>query len=198
MEWVKREIDRAIAELPIPDDEEEVEAKQMTEDMLHTCLKAYEVLEQPTIVRRDYVLWVMNRLMKHMPLTPITEADFDENGECERFFGLRKEGDKYIDYSRVIVTDETGLKYRSGTISRLIHEDIPITLPYMPGREIKVDAREWTTNGEEDFDTVELKYLLGGVYKRRFFKAPEDGEGSDLIEITLKEFEDRLEATYGK
>lgn len=69
----------------------------------------------------------------------------------------------------------------------------PITMPYIPGEQIKIYCEEILTDpANGDFDTVGIFYALkdgGRININRFFKESENG----WDEIGLEEWNERVE-----
>ena len=75
----------------------------------------------------------------------------------------------------------------------------PITMPYMPGKPIKVYCEDFLTDKKNgDFDTVGVFYALkteNGEQHRieinRFFRESEDNKEGSLTEISKEEYYER-------
>lgn len=163
---------------------------------------------------------ILNRLINGRPLTAIEDADdiWNECGynhddyktyQCQRMSSLFKDvySDgriKYhdVDYCYCINVNDPNSTYSSGLIRRIIHEMFPITMPYMPGKSIKVFCEDFLTDRKNgDFDTVGIFYALkekNGEQEKneinRFFREPYDGEKeiySGWIEISKEEYDER-------
>ena len=75
----------------------------------------------------------------------------------------------------------------------------PITMPYMPGKPIKVYCEDFLTDKKNgDFDTVGVFYAEkteNGKQERieinRFFREPKEGEEGRWIEISKEEYMQR-------
>jgi len=159
---------------------------------------------------------ILNRLIDGKPLTPIEDTDdiwsdvsdiSGLNGEvvnyqCKRMSSLFKnvyaDGTvKYKDVNRYYCVDinNTEVTYYSGLVQRIIDEMFPITMPYFPGKPIKVYCEYFLTDRKNgDFDFVKLQKTIGnrpliwtvGIFYaikpdgekieiNRFFKESEDG-----------------------
>ena len=160
---------------------------------------------------------ILDRLIKHQPLTPIEDAE----DVWTEHFGMREDDrikvyqckrmtcfwkyvypDGTVRYQdndrayRVNINDPV-CTYYSGLVTRIVDEMYPIAMPYCPPNqpymvyteEFLFDAR----NG--DFDTVYIHYIQtpegDKVDVNRVFTEPEDGRG--WKEITLEEL-DRMKA----
>ena len=154
---------------------------------------------------------ILNRLIEGKPLTPIEDTedvwnDISDRGEkviyqCSRMSSLFKyvyEDGKiiYRDINRVICFDvnDTDISYSNGTISKVIDEMFPITLPYYPIGHIKVYCEECLTDERNgDFDTIGILYGIKPTGERfeinRYFKEEKDG----FVEIDRKEYLTRME-----
>ena len=165
---------------------------------------------------------ILNRLLNGEPLTPIDDTDdvWDMsrvdiiggkvNYQCNRMYSLFKyiypNGSvKYHDNDRMYCVNINNPEstYSSGLVSRIIDEMFPITMPYMPGKPIKVYCEDFLTDKRHgDFDTVGIYYALkeeNGEQKRieinRFFRERESGETEKWIEISVEEYKKRRAAS---
>lgn len=162
---------------------------------------------------------ILNRLIDGQPLTPIEDTDdiwdtctwYDSDGskvyQCKRMFSLFKkvypDGTvKYTDSDRTYCVDINNPRntYGSGLGSRVIDEMFPITMPYMPGKPIKVYREDFLTDKKNgDFDTVGVFFAITTdehdqqrkVEINRFFREPEGDEERKWIEISGEEYEER-------
>ena len=151
------------------------------------------------------------------PLTPIEDTDDvwnlidnHEDGyisyQCKRMSSLFKDvyADgtvKYDDISRSYCVDIHNLnnKYSSGLVRRIINAMFPITMPYMPGKPIKVYCEDFLTDKKNgDFDTVGVFYALKTENNKqekieinRFFREPKEGEEGIWTEISKEEYMQR-------
>lgn len=163
---------------------------------------------------------ILNRLIDGQPLTPIEDTDnvWNECGrghddqktyQCRRMSSLFK--DVYsdgrieyhdVDYNYCINIDDPNSTYTIGLIRRIIHEMFPITMPYMPGKPIKVFCEDFLTDRKNgDFDTVGVFYALkekNGEQEKidisRFFREPHEGEEQiypGWVEISKEEYDER-------
>ena len=161
--------------------------------------------------------WAKNRLIDGKPLTPIEDTDdvwnLIDNHEdsyisyqCKRMSSLFKDvyADgtvKYDDISRSYCVDinNSNNKYSSGLVRRIIDAMFPITMPYMPGKPIKVYCEEFLTDKKNgDFDTIGVFYALkteNGQQEKieinRFFREPKEGEEGRWTEISKEEYMQR-------
>ena len=162
---------------------------------------------------------ILNRLIDGNPLTPIEDADdiwnfCEENKDgvktyqCSRMSSLFKDvypdgTVKYTDIDRYICIDLNNYRntYSSGLVNRIIDEIFPITMPYMPGKPIKVYCEDFLTDKRNgDFDTFGVFYALkeeNGEQKRieinRFFREPIGDETGNWTEISEEEYMQRKE-----
>ena len=143
---------------------------------------------------------ILNRLIDGKPLTPIEDTEdvwddiIDRNDEegyicfqCRRMSSLFKyvyaDGTvKYKDVDRYYCVDinNTEVTYYSGLVQRIIDEMFPITMPYFPGKPIKVYCEDFLTDRKNgDFDTVGIFYAIKPdgekIEINRFLKESEDG-----------------------
>ena len=160
---------------------------------------------------------ILNRLIDGNPLTPIEDTDdvwnLIENHEdgyrsyqCKRMYSLFKDvyADgtvKYDDINRSYCIDihNPNNEYSSRLVRRIIDKMFPITMPYMPGKPIKVYCEDFLTDKKNgDFDTVGVFYALKTendkqekIEINRFFRAPKDNEERGWIEISKEEYMQR-------
>lgn len=96
--------------------------------------------------------------------------------------------------------------YSSGLVRRIIDEMFPITMPYMPGKPIKVYCEDFLIDKKNgDFDTVGVLYAIkteDGNQERieinRFFREPEGDEEGSWTEISKEEYYERKEAAIDR
>lgn len=161
---------------------------------------------------------ILNRLIDGMPLTPIEDTDdvwgmpyTNDDGEmvyqCNRMSALFKtvHSDGSVDYSSndycyCIDINNPKITYYSGLARRIIHKMFPITMPYMPGKPIKVYCEGFLTDKKNgDFDTVGVFYALKEengepirIEINRFFREPfESEEFPGWVEISKEEYDKR-------
>lgn len=160
---------------------------------------------------------ILNRLIDGKPLTPIEDT---ENGwnECVRgyiepteyqnkrmsslFKEVYKNGTvKYYDVDSFycVNINNPSSSYHSGLVGEVIQEMFPITMPYMPGKPIKVYCEDFLTDPENgDFDTVGVFYALKEgqlgterIEINRYFREPMDGEEGPWVETNYDEYLER-------
>lgn len=162
---------------------------------------------------------ILNRLIDMQPLTPIEDTDDAWNicsrpkdgpkvYQCKRMPSLFKYayGDGTVQYhdsdmSYCVDINNPNVTYSSGLVSEIVDEMFPITMPYMPGKPIKVYCEDFLTDKKNgDFDTVGVLYALkteNGEQQKieinRFFRAPEGNEKPDWVEISKEEYYERKE-----
>lgn len=162
---------------------------------------------------------ILSRLLDEQPLTAIEDTDDiwercscpEENPkmyQCKRMSSLFKEvyADgtvKYddIDRSYCVSIHNPNCTYSFGLVKRIINQMFPITMPYMPGKPIKVYCEDFLTDKKNgDFDTVGIFYAWktkNGEPERininRFFREPEGNEKGSWTEISKEEYYERKE-----
>lgn len=154
---------------------------------------------------------ILNRLVQYKPLTPIEdtpdiwcEVGFARTGlvkslQCSRMGSFWKDiypdgTVKYIDNDRVTAycIDHPTVGWHSGTISNLIHEMFPITMPYYPeSNPYKVYIYQGLTDPKNgDYDTTAVFYVIKPNGERveinRYFD-----ETGKTREITKEEYQER-------
>lgn len=155
---------------------------------------------------------ILNRLIDGKPLTPIEDTEDVWNDvtyknekegyreyQCKRMSSLFKTvySDGTVKYSDVdsyycININDPNVSYRNGLVGRIIDEMFPITMPYFPGKPMKVVCEELLTDRKNgDFDTIGILYVIKPNAEKisieRYFKESENG----WDEITLDEFGER-------
>ena len=217
VEWAKREVEIACKR-------ENPERKEGEFDYGCACyesaLKAFESLceDGHSGMSIRFTKAILDQLIDVRPLSPIEDTD-DVWRE-----GLRLVGQNYTTYqcNRMsaffkYVYDDGRVRYYSndycysidvnnpestwynGFISRIIEDMFPITMPYIPGKPIKVVTEEFLVDPKNgDYDTMGVLYCLkedNGEQKRieinRFFREPEGDESGCWTEISKEEYEER-------
>lgn len=161
---------------------------------------------------------ILNRLIDGKPLTPIEDREDVWNDvtyknekegyreyQCKRMSSLFKtvyqDGTvKYsdIDSNYCIDINNPNISYYSnGLVGRIIDEMFPITMPYFPGKPMKVVCEELLTDRKNgDFDTIGILYVIKPNAEKisigRYFKESENG----WDEITADEFGERRNMDY--
>lgn len=219
LDWAKREVEIACKR-------ENPDRKEGEFDYGCACyesaLKAFESLMGDGHSRFSIKMTqaILNRLIDGQPLTPIEDTDdiWNKCGEgyvdpktyrCERMSSLFK--DVYsdgkieyhdLDYCTCIDIHDPNNTYAYGLVGKIVHEMFPITMPYMPGKPIKVFCEDFLTDRKNgDFDTVGVFYALKEkngeqeeIVIHRFFREPYEGEEqsySGYVEIFQEEYEER-------
>ena len=160
---------------------------------------------------------ILNCLIDGKPLTPIEDTydvwnlvESNEDGhilyQCKRMYSLFKDvyADgtvKYDDIDRSYCIDihDPNNEYSSRLVRRIINKMFPITMPYMPGKPIKVYCEDFLTDKKNgDFDTVGVFYALKTendkqekIEINRFFREPKEGEEGIWTEISKEEYMQR-------
>lgn len=161
---------------------------------------------------------ILNRLIDGHPLTPIEDTDDIwrectrhndvpyKTYQCKRMSALFK--DIYDDgtvryysnnYCYSVDINDPESTWSNGFISQLIVDMFPITMPYFPGKPIKVVVEEFLVNPQNgDYDTMGVLYCIkedNGEEKRieinRYFREPKEDEPKGWTEISKEEYEAR-------
>ena len=221
LDWAKREVEIACKK-------ENPNRKKGEFDYGCACyvsaLKAFESLTEDG--HSGYSIGItkniLNRLIDGMPLTPIEDTDdvwdmpyTNDDGEmvyqCNRMSALFKtvHSDGSVDYSSndycyCIDINNPKITYYSGLARRIIHKMFPITMPYMPGKPIKVYCEDFLTDKKNgDFDTVGVFYALkeengepirieiNRFFRESFENEKESEEFPVYVEISKEEYDSR-------
>ena len=210
LDWAKREV-----EIACKKDEEDKYGCACYE----SALKAFETLcrDGHSGYSVKMTQAILNRLINGQPLTPIEDTDnvwyerhHCKDGhklyQCKRMSSLFKDvyADGTVEYSEngrlyCVNIHKPHDTYSSGLVRRIIDKMFPITMPYMPGTQIKVYCDDFLTDKKNgDFDTVGVFYALkteNGKQERieinRFFRAPKDNEECSWVEISKEEYMQR-------
>lgn len=163
---------------------------------------------------------ILNRLINGQPLTPIEDTDdvWEKVAQdkdmghliyrCKRMSSLFKDvyADGTIEYSDnnrsyCVNINNPNNTYSSGLVRRIVDKMFPITMPYIPGKLIKVYCEDFLTDKKNgDFDTIGVFYALkteNGEQKKieinRFFREPKDNEKliRGWVEISKEEYMQR-------
>lgn len=208
MEWAKKEVEIACRH-------ENPERKEGEFDYGCACyesaLKALESLlsDDHSGASIEFAKNILNRLINWEPLTPIEDTDDIWNlvedtdaysmCQCKRMSDLFKYeyangAVKYCNMDSCYCVDirNPDVPYRNSFIRNIIEEMFPITMPYMPGKPIKVYCEDFLTDRKNgDFDTLGILTAIkpdGEIITiARYFKESDD----DWKEIDLVEYEGR-------
>ena len=181
-----------------------------------SALKAFKTLcdEGHSGLSMKITQSILNRLINGQTLTPIEDTDdiwYERHNykyghklyQCKRMSSLFKDvyADGTVEYSDnnrlyCVNIHNPNNTYYSGLVRRIIDKMIPITMPYMPDKPIKVYCEDFLTDKKNgDFDTVGVFYALkteNGEQEKieinRFFKEPKDNEEYDWVEISKEEY----------
>ena len=147
---------------------------------------------------------ILVRLIEGRPLTPITEDEdswgneykYKKSGvksyQCGRMSSLFKDvypdgRVEYHDVDRFTCISINGHgSYHSGLVTRIMHEEFPIGMPYS-GEKWKVYCEDFLTDPKNgDFDTVGIHYAINPngekIEIRRYFKDALTKTGWDEID----------------
>lgn len=176
-----------------------------------SALKAYKSLMEDghTGLSIGITKSILMNLIDGKPLSPIEDTDdiwcfsYEADGvkvyQCTRMYALFKRvyPDGTVDYSNndscyCVNIHNTKCTYSNGFVRRIIEEMFPITMPYCPGKPIKVYCEEFLTDEKNgDFDTMAIHHAIkpdGTVINiNRYFKEYMDS----WAEIDANEFGER-------
>ena len=183
-----------------------------------SALKAFETLcnDGHSGLSIKFTQLILNRLIDGKPLTPIEDTDDvwyerhyykDDHKlyQCKRMSSLFKDvhADGTVEYSDnnrlyCVNINNQNDTYSSGLVRRIIDKMLPITMPYIPGKPIKVYCEDFLTDKKNgDFDTISVFYALkteNGKQEKieinRFFREAKDNEKLilDWVEISKEEY----------
>ena len=204
-EWAENEVKLACT--GEPDDEV---LDKYAESCYQSALKAFKSLceDGHSGMSIGFTLSILNRMVKHKPLTPIEGKDdeWDEglrgacnertsyqNKRCTSLFkNIYDDGHtEYHDTNRTVVfyNGENNIAYNNGHVSRLIDKLHPITFPYMPEETAyKVYCNEYC-NGDEDIEIREYTHTITPKGEREEINKYYMITLEEDIEITKEQFE---------
>ena len=190
-----------------------------------SALKAYKSLveDEHSGMSFSFTRDILERLMRHEPLTPITDDDFKGEDsicsdkdlasrglkseiQCPRMSSLFREetidGEvTYNDLHRACCIDiENPSNVFSSGIDRIVDELFPIKMPYFPEKgNYKVYVQTFLTDRENgDFDTRGVIYLTTPDGKRidvnRFYTE----KNGEMVEISKDEYDELLKRRLDK
>ena len=190
-----------------------------------SALKAYKSLMRDghSGTSFSFTRNILERLMRHEPLTPITDDDFEggnliyddedlqEMGlkseiQCPRMSSLfRKESIDgkvtYCDVNRAYcVNIETPSDTFSSSADNIVDELFPIKMPYLPEKEkYKVYVQTFLTDRKNgDFDTRGIIYLTTPDGKRIDINRYYTEKNGEMVEISKDEYDELLEKRIDK
>ena len=190
-----------------------------------SALKAYKSLAEDghSGMSFSFTIDILERLMRHEPLTPITDDDFkgedsicsDEDLasrglkseiQCPRMSSLfRKEtidGEvTYNDLDRAYCIDiEKPSDTFSSNTDKIVDELFPIKMPYLPEKgKYKVYVQTFLTDKKNgDFDTRGVIYLITPDGKRIDINRYYTEKAGKMVEISKDEYNELLEKRVDK
>lgn len=190
-----------------------------------SALKAYKSLveDEHSGMSFSFTRNILERLMRHEPLTPITDDDFkggnclysDEDlasmglkseTQCPRMSSLfRKEtvaGEvTYNDIDRAYcVNVESPSDIFSSGIKNIVDEMFPIQMPYFPEKEkYKVYVQSFLSDRRNgDFDTRAILYIITPEGKRFDVNKYQTEKDGKMVDITKDEYNELLKRRVDK
>ena len=186
-----------------------------------SALKAYKSLAEDghSGMSFSFTRDILERLMRHEPLTPITDDDFkggnliysDEDLasmglkseiQCLRMSSLfRKETvDGKVTYSDVnraysVNVEDPSDTFSCGMDTNIVNEMFPIQMPYLPEKgEYEVYVQTFLTDKKNgDFDTRGVLYLITPEGKRIDINRYYTKKNREMVEISKEEYDELLE-----
>ena len=190
-----------------------------------SALKAYKSLAEDghSGMSFSFTRDILERLMRHEPLTPITDDDFKDGNylypdeqlasmglkskiQCPRMSSLfRKEtidGEvAYNDLDRAYCVDiEKPSDTFSSSADNIVDELFPIKMPYLPEKgKYKVYVQTFLTDKKNgDFDTRGVIYLITPDGKRIDINRYYTEKGGKMVEISKDEYDELLKRRLDK
>ena len=184
-----------------------------------SALKAYKSLAEDghSGMSFSFTRDILERLMRHEPLTPITDEDFkgedsicSDEGlalrglkseiQCPRMSSLfrRETLDGKVSYIDINRTYCINIENPSDTFSsakdQVVDEFFPITMPYMPEKgKYKVYCQTFLTDKKNgDFDTQAILYFITPDGKRVDVNRYQTEKDGKMVDITKEEYESLL------
>lgn len=210
LEWAKREIELACKRERGDKDPNEWNYGAACYESAYKAFKSL-MEDEHSGCSIGLTMSILKRLVRRQPLTPIEdtpdiwhEVGFVNSGlvnnlQCSRMSSFWKDiypdgTVKYVDEDRVIAycIDHPTVGWHSGTITHLIHEMFPITMPYCPeSNPYKVYMYQGLTDPKNgDWDTTAVLYVITPDGERveidRYFDDTDDSR-----EITKEEYLER-------
>ena len=191
-----------------------------------SALKAYKSLidDEHSGMSFSFTRDILERLMRHEPLTPITDDDFEGGNlvyddadlasmglkseiQCPRMSSLfRKETvDGKVTYCDVNRAYCVNVETPSDTFScvretNIVDEMFPIKMPYLPEKEeYKVYVQTFLTDKKNgDFDTQGILYLTTPEGKRIDINRYYTEKAGKMVEISKDEYDELLKRRLDK
>ena len=190
-----------------------------------SALKAYKSLmdDNHSGASFSFTRDILERLMRHKPLTPITDDDFKGEDsicsdkelasrrlkseiQCPRMSSLfRKEtidGEViYTDLNRACCVDiEKPSDTFSSNTDKIVDELFPIKMPYLPEKgKYKVYVQTFLTDKKNgDFDTRGVIYLITPDGKRIDINRYYTEKNGEMVEISKDEYDELLKRRLDK
>ena len=186
-----------------------------------SALKAYKCLvdDNHSGASFSFTRDILERLMRHEPLTPITDDDFEGGNliygdedlasmglkseiQCPRMSSLfRKETlDGKITYSDVdraycVNVENPSDTFSCGMGTNIVNEMFPIQMPYLPekGRYELYVQTFLTDKKNGDFDTRGVLYLITPDGKKIYINRYYTERNGEMVEISKEEYDKLLE-----
>ena len=191
-----------------------------------SALKAYKSLAEDghSGMSFSFTRNILERLMRHEPLTPITDDDFkggnliysDEDLasmglkseiQCPRMSSLfRKETvDGKVTYCNVdraycVNVETPSDTFSCGRETNIVDEMFPIKMPYLPEKEeYKVYVQTFLADKKNgDFDTQGILYLITPEGKRIDINRYYTEKNGEMVEISKDEYDELLKRRLDK
>lgn len=186
-----------------------------------SALKAYNSLmeDEHSGMSFSFTREILERLMRHEPLTPITDDDFEGGNliysdedlasmglkseiQCPRMSNLfRKETlDGKVIYSDVdraycVNVEDPSDTFSCGMDTNIVDEMFPIQMPYFPEKgQYELYVQTFLTDKKNgDFDTHGILYLITPEGKRIDINRYYTEKNREMVEISKEEYDELLE-----
>lgn len=190
-----------------------------------SALKAYKSLveDEHSGMSFSYTRNILERLMRHEPLTPITDDDFEGGNclysdedlasmglksktQCPRMSSLFREEtvDGEVTYNDIdraycVNVESPSDTFYSG-ISGIVDEIFPIKMPYFPEKKkYEVHVQSFLTDRRNgDFDTQAILYIITPEGKRVDVNKYQTEKDGKMVDITKDEYNELLKRRVDK
>lgn len=177
-----------------------------------SALKAYKSIcaDGHSFASFGFTRNILERLLYQLPLSPITEKDFEDVGivsrndekhcttiQCPRMASLfmDKYDDGHVEYhdvERVVCINIANEScWSNGLMTAIVNEKYPITMPYWPSKNrYKIYMEEFLAEPSHgDYDTQAALYLITPDCERVEINRYWTEKNKEMVEIGKEEYE---------